>query len=106
MNPAGLLPTTANKAKTGMMASATPPAPRQVPEELKGFNKTEVSLFIDKIPNILKEDTNEFLKCFELFLEGVVSVDGFTHLVAGMFKARGEEEHALKQLTTLIQSRE
>ena len=43
-----------------------------VPDELKSFSKNEVQFFLDKIPSVLKEDTADFFKLFELFLDGVI----------------------------------
>ena len=49
------------------------PTIRVVPEELKPFSKNEVQFFIEKSPNLLKEDTGDFFKILELYLEGVLS---------------------------------
>jgi len=35
-----------------------------MPDELKSFPKTETNFFLEKLPNILKESFDEFMKVF------------------------------------------
>jgi len=73
-------------------------APRPIPEELRTFSKNETNFFWEKIPAVLKEDTDDFFKLFSLYLEGVISINGFSELVLEMFEKRGAEDDMLKTL--------
>jgi hypothetical protein len=46
----------------------------------------------------LKEDTGDFFKLFSLYLEGAVSINGLSDLVAPMFEKRGADDEMLKTL--------
>ena len=67
-------------------------AARPMPEELRGFSKNEQNFFWEKIPSVLKEDLDQFVKLFSLYLEGVISMTGFSELVEDMFAKRCEED--------------
>jgi histone deacetylase complex regulatory component SIN3 len=65
---------------------------RPIPEELRSFSKNETNFFWEKIPSVLKEDADDFFKLFSLYLEGVISMTGFSELCEDMFTKRGEED--------------
>lgn len=46
----------------------------------------------------MKEDKTEFFKLFSLYLEGAISINGLSDLVAPMFEKRGAEDDMLKTL--------
>lgn len=53
-----------------------------IPDELKSLQKSEVNLFLERIPSLMKNgDATEFYKLLELYLEGVITKYEFFDIV-------------------------
>jgi len=81
------------------------PQVKPIPEELKNFTKSDVSFFLEKMPAVLKSsDSNEFIKLFSLYLEGVLSQFEFYELAGDLMSPNSEDQ--FKQLQNIVSVRD